>query len=162
MNKEYIYLSNKEVLVSDEAGHLTKRDVESDNMSEMLSLENNLEDINKKIQELEEYIAGREELTKTGKGIILTLPFIFSFVCAAGFSLIEPNATTFDLLTCLSAGLIGTVALDIPVALNMRKGKRIREGKISELATAHKLKAKLEKMLSDVKKNRKSTWNNWD
>lgn len=42
MNKEYVYLSNEEVLVIDENGHATKRNIESDNMHDML-LENDLE-----------------------------------------------------------------------------------------------------------------------
>ena len=48
MNKEYLYLSDKEILVTDEKGHATKRNVESTDMHDVLLLENDLERIDTK------------------------------------------------------------------------------------------------------------------
>lgn len=56
MNKEYIYLSGEELIVADERGHVEKRAVESDNMHDLLLLENDLEEVDSSIEKVNNLI----------------------------------------------------------------------------------------------------------
>ena len=70
MNKEYMILSDNEVLVIDENGHAIKRKIENGNMHDVLLMENDLEKINKTIVSLEKAIHNDEEINENKDGKI--------------------------------------------------------------------------------------------
>lgn len=155
MNKEYIYLSDKEMLVTDEKGISTKRNVEHDNMHDVLVLENELEKINKRVENLEKVIRHNEE-NKSGKikdmMVLLTLNAVLGI-------------TAIDLL-CMGGPLDFPISYTIAVASTIgvmdlkfnqyskENIKIINEVKI-ELLKAYKLKNDLEQRLSKIKEKSK-------
>jgi len=105
MNKEYIYLSDKEILVTDEKGHATKRDIESTDIHNLLLLENDLEKINKKIINEEKEIHRYEEskLPLKEKIFLAAMPFIVGTLIPVFIFINKPNflyiRVTFILVT---------------------------------------------------------------
>ena len=158
MNKEYLYLSDKEILVTDENGHAVKRDIESDNMHEVLLLENDLEKINSGIIQMEEIIHNEEEvkLSIKGKIILATVPFIIpmTFYCLAG--LFDPNLFSNMILTTSVMALFA-ITLDGAFIFVTRHHKEHINGIKSELSTAYQLKEELENNLSNIKDKSKDS-----
>ena len=93
MNKEDLYLSDKEILVTDENGHATKRDIDSKDMHEILLLENDLEIIISKIIKLEKEVDRYDEgkLSIREKTILLLIPFVVGMGIAVPVFINEPN-----------------------------------------------------------------------
>lgn len=65
MNKEYMYISNEEIVITSEDGKLQKRNVEASDMRQLLQTENNLESINVLIDDLESSIYEKEKTKNT-------------------------------------------------------------------------------------------------
>lgn len=159
MNKEYLYLSDRELLVIDENGHATKRNVESVNMHDMLLLENDLEKINKAITELEEKIHKDEEikLTKKEKIIAAMIPFILTMSAYGVTCLIKPS-TPLDIIQTTVEFALGTAILDIAfVVIVIKPYSKNINGIKSELSTAYQLSEELEQRLSNIKEKFKGS-----
>lgn len=156
MNKEYIYLSDKELLVIDENGHATKRNIESDNMHDMLLLENDLEKINNTIIRYEKIIHQDEEakLTKKRKVILAMVPFIIGMSAYGIACLINPSA--FSHIIPVTIGFaMGTAAIDASFILGTIHHSYHINGIKSGLSTAYQLREELEQRLRNVKVNSK-------
>jgi len=158
MNKEYIYLSYKEILVTDEKGHATKRDIEGDNMHEVLLLENDLEQIKSGISNLEKIIDNEEKskLSIKGKIVLATIPFIIPMTgyCIAG--LFNPNLFSNVILTTNMMALFAII-IDGTFIFATRRYKKHINGIKSELSTAYQLKDELEQKLNNLKDKSKDS-----
>lgn len=152
MNKEYIYLSDKEILVTDEKGHATKRDIEGDNMHEVLLLENDLEQINSGISNLEKIIDNEEKskLSIKGKIVLATIPFIIPMTCYCIAGLFNPNLFSKIILTTNAMALFA-IMMDGTFIFATRHHKEHINGIKSELTKAYQLKEELEQKLSNSK-----------
>ena len=158
MNKEYIYLSDKELLVIDEFGHATKRNIESGNMHDVLLLENDLEKINVEINELERILQQDEEskLLKKGKIILAIMPFIIGMSFYGIAALVSP--TLFSDIIAITIGMVlGTIAADIAFIENTKHYSKHINGIKSELSTAYQLREELEQRLSNSKEKSKDS-----
>lgn len=160
MNKEYIYLSSEELVVTDEQGHAKKRIVESDNMHDLLLTENDLEKINNLIKEIEDRIDfdDKNKLNFIQKFFVGTSPFWFTAILVLiGFVHYGPNGlmTSIDYISGLSAGVILSGVIDVPIMLQNKKRKKHYEGLKAELSKAYEIKEGLEKELEESKKKYK-------
>lgn len=159
MNKEYLYLSDKVMLVIDSNGHAVKRDIENNNMHDILLLENDLEKINETITKLEKIINREEEnkLTKKDKIILAMTPFIIGIMSLGVACLFSPSVYSIAIPATIGIAL-GTVTLDIAVyrLINNQYIKQIN-GTKSELSTAYQLKENLEQQLSKLKEKTEET-----
>ena len=166
MNKEYIYLSDKELIVTDEEGHLKKRIIESDNMHDLLLLENRLEKINNLINKINNN-KNKTDLNKKDKIIIYLFP-LFLAIFAITFELIGAsiNNTQFfitDYISLFGFSIIFTGLVDTFIALGEKKIKQENLGRDAKLSKAYEIKESLEKELSKIKeKNTKLTKSNED
>ena len=156
MNKEYVYLSNEEVLVIDENGHATKRNIESDNMHDMLLLENDLEKINETIIRYEKIIHQEEmeEIKKKNKIILAMMPFIVGMSIYGIACLINPSVFSLIIPTTIGIAL-GTAAIDVPFVIGARHHSNHINGIKSGLSTAYQLREELEQRLSNIKEKSK-------
>ena len=156
MNKEYVYLSNEEVLVIDENGHATKRNIESDNMHDMLLLENDLEKINETIIRYEKIIHQEEEikLTKKEKVFFAMLPFIIGMSAYGITCLINPSVFSLIIPTTIGIAL-GTAAIDVSFVVGARLYSNHINCIKSGLLTAYQLREELEQRLSNIKEKSK-------
>lgn len=150
MNKEYLYLSDKELLVIDELGHATKRNVETTNMQDVLLLENSLEEMNERIMELEKRVDQDKEskLTTKGKIIFAMSPFIvgvsvFAMLCLSNF----PG----DSHLIAIGSTLGTCAVVVGAIDSEKQHIRFMNGRKSELEKAYELREDLEQKLSKMK-----------
>ena len=106
MNKEYIYISDNEIIVSDEKGHTTRRSIDVEDINNLLLLENKLEKVNDEIDDSQEKINYRKELLPRlkkgmGKGLLIVsiVTVIFHGACVPisfydaliSFALVEPT-----------------------------------------------------------------------
>ena len=156
MNKEYVYLSDKEVLVIDENGHATKRNIESDNMHDMLLLENDLEKINETIIRYEKIIHQEEEIksTKKDKIILAMMPFIIGMSVYGIVCLINPSV--FSHIIPITIGIaLGTAITDVSFVVSARLYSNHINGIKSGLSTAYQLREELEQRLSNIKEKSK-------
>ena len=156
MNKEYIYLSDKVLLVIDENGHATKRNIEIDNMHDMLLLENDLEKINEIIIRYEKIIHQEEEikLTKKEKVILAMMPFIFGMFAYGIACLI--NSSLFSLIIPVTIGsAFATITIDGAFVVSARHRPKHINGIKSGLSTAYQLKEELEQRLNNIKEKSK-------
>lgn len=156
MNKEYLYLSDKELLVIDEFGHATKRNVENDNMHDMLLLENDLEKINHKISKLEQKIQRDEELKNTTveKIIIALIPFGILWLAYGISGLLAPKLYSY-IIEAIFGITFATVAVDTGFILLTKDHKKHINGIKSELSTAYQLREEINQKLSKIKKESK-------
>ena len=156
MNKEYVYLSNEEVLVIDENGHATKRNIESDNMHDMLLLENDLEKINDTIVKYEKIIHHEEEikLTKKDKIILAMIPFVIGMSVYGIACLINPSVFSYIIPDTIGIAL-GTAAIDVSFVVSTRHHSNHINGIKSGLSTAYQLREELEQRLSNIKEKSK-------
>lgn len=148
MNKEYLYFSDKELLVIDENGHATKRNIENTNMHDMLLLENDLEKINETIIKLEKKIRQDKEskLTKKEKIFLAMIPFI---IVMSAFGIV-----------CLFVDLPISIAIDVAWAIAVLEVSftaitkyyhtRDINGTKNELSTAYQLRENLEQKLNKI------------
>lgn len=160
MNKEYIYLSNKELIVTDEQGHLTKRVIESDNMHDVLMLENNLEKINTLINKIEEANKNEIKLNSKEKFIYYTIPFAFTGVLTAivfGISVINSNPwLTVDYVSMLSSAILVSGAVDIFFVLGEKRMKKEKLGRDAQLSKAYEIKESIEKELCEIREKKEA------
>lgn len=158
MNKEYCYLSNKELLVIDDKGQPIKRNIESTDMHDMLLLENDLEKINNKIIELENIIYKYEKnkVTKMEKITLLSLPFFIAMDEWSMGRLFNPFIYE-NKIPAIIGIVLGTVVLDTAVILSTKERAKHINGTKSELFTAKQLKDDLEKKLSNIKDKSKDS-----
>ncbi len=156
MNKEYVYLSDKELLVIDENGHATKRNIESDNMHDMLLLENDLEKINETIIRYEKIIHQGEEikLTKKEKVFFAMLPFIIGMSAYGIAGLINPSVFLHIIPSTIGLAL-GTAIIDVSFVVTTRHHSHHINGIKSGLSTAYQLREELEQRLSNIKEKSK-------
>ncbi len=159
MNKEYAYLSDKELLVINENGHATKRNVESSNMHDVLLLENDLEKIDETITQLEKLIQHNEEskFSIKGKIIFALITFILGMSIYGIACLGSPSISSYIIPVTLGTAL-STAIVNIPFAVvhtnyQYNKGIKIK----SELSTAYQLREELEQKLSNSKEKSKSS-----
>ena len=156
MNKEYVYLSNEEVLVIDENGHATKRNIESDNMHDMLLLENDLEKINETIIRYEKIIHQEEmeEIKEKNKIILAMMPFIVGMSIYGIACLINPSVFSLIIPTTIGIAL-GTAAIDVSFVVGARLYSNHINCIKSGLLTAYQLREELEQRLSNIKEKSK-------
>ena len=158
MNKEYLYLSDKEILVTDEKGHATKRDIESTDIHNLLLLENDLEKINLGISNLEEIIDNEEKskLSIKGKIVLAAIVFIIPMTGFCIACLSNPNLFSKMILTASSIALFEITFASVYTFFSRYRKKYIN-GIRSELATAYQLKDELEQRLSNIKNKSKDS-----
>ena len=82
MNVEYMKISPETIMVTNERGQFTERDIEYSDLDKGLILENNLEHLNKIIHELEHYVATGHPFDKDSYLANLEIPVFATF--AAG------------------------------------------------------------------------------
>lgn len=159
MNKEYVYLSDKELLVIDENGHATKRNVESDNMHDVLLIENDLEKIDEAITKLKKIIQQSEEseLSTKAKIILAIMPFIVGMSAYGIACLISPTSVIPHLITATLGIALGTAAIDLSFIVSTRYYPKYINGIKSELSTAYELRKELEQRLSNSKEKSKDS-----
>lgn len=148
MNKEYVYLSDKELLVIDEKGNATKRNVENNDIHQVLLIENKLEIINEKISEEEEKINKEKAgmLSKKEKAF----PFIFGTSAYGIACLIEPHVI-HHIIHAMTGIFLGTAITNIAFIIDEKDNHKRMNGIKSELSTAYHMKEELEKKLIDIK-----------
>ena len=164
MNKEYIYINNEEIVVTDENGHATKRAVESDNMHDLLLLENNLEEVNNLINEIEKEETKYGELirfTPLEKVFAYTLPFWLSMAAAglaAGSGFVREHIlmTAEEFAMFPITGVLLTGVVDIGLIFEKKKDKKFTSGREAELSKAYEIKENLEKELIESKVRKES------
>lgn len=156
MNKEYVYLSDKELLVIDKNGHATKRNIESGNMHDMLLLENDLEKINETIIRYEKIIHQEEEIksTKKDKIILAMMPFIIGMSAYGIACLINPSVFSHIIPTTIGIAL-GTTAIDVSFIVSTRHHSNHINSIKNVLLTAYQLREELEQRLSNIKEKYK-------
>ncbi len=162
MNREYIYLSDTEVLVTNEHGHAEKRIIESNDLHQQLLLENNLEEVNNLINKIENELAHEDEIKIgfLGKAFAGTLPFWFTAVlCLADFGISAvsnkpPMAPSYTPI--LISGICASGAIDAMVALGGKRKKKWISGRKTELSKAYEIKESLEKELVEIKEKHKT------
>ena len=73
MNKEYVYISDNEVIITDENGHTTNRSIDGEDIRNLLLLENKLEKVDNIISEAQNKIDIRKKflLNKNKLRVIL-------------------------------------------------------------------------------------------
>ena len=149
MNKEYMILSDNEVLVIDENGHAIKRKIKNDNIHDELLLENDLEKINKTIVNLEKAIHHDEEINENKDGKIGFVIFnLIVMLLAYGIGrLIVPT----DIIYVMIGFAGGIFSLDAAVTVAYRERKKQINGNKKALELAYQLKTELEQKLSDIK-----------
>lgn len=156
MNKEYVYLSDTEILVTDELGNNKKRKIENKNIHEILVLENKLEEINEIIIEFEEIIKKDDKLNLKEKETIIQLiiPFIISIASYGITFLITPSLLSFqNIISIILGATINTITLDIFIIVyRNNKRKYLNEAKYM-LAKANSLREKFEQQLSKLKEH---------
>jgi len=158
MNKEYIYLSDKEILVTDEKGHATKRDIESTDIHNLLLLENDLEKINKKIINEEKEIHRYEEskLPLKEKIFLAAMPFIVGTLIPVCIFINKPNFL-YNVFYCSIGMSIFLAGIEASVMLGTRFSTKHINGVKSELATSYQLKDELEQKLNNLKDKSKNS-----
>lgn len=151
MNKEYVYLSDKELLVIDENGHATKRNIESNNMHDMLLLENDLQKINETIIRYEKIIHqyGKIKLTKGEKVILAMTPFIIG-MSAYGISCLISHSV-LNIIPFTIGMALGTAPIYVSFIVSVRHRSNHINGMKYGLSTAYQLREELEQRLSNVK-----------
>lgn len=149
MNKSYVYLSMDELLVIDEKGNAKKRNFESENLHEILLLENDLEKINAKIEELENIINDYEKhkLTKKESIILYMLPFI-SLMPLSLTALLVSSSLLFPAI--LAIALVSTL-LDLCLVKFSKDNVKINNGKKNELLKAYELRDNFKDKLNEIK-----------
>ena len=149
MNKEYFYLSDKELIVTDTKGHITKRNVESPNMHDVLVLENYLEMLYNKINNLEAIIKNYEQVTlnKKEKVIASIIPFIIGMAAYVFIGIAQPEAFSHVIPTTIGIALC-TATIELGL---LNYNSRHLNGIKCELSTAYQLKEDLEQRLTAVK-----------
>lgn len=154
MNKEYIYLSDNEIIVTDENGHTEKRIVECDDMHELLLLENNLENINNYINKVKDYLNANTDLNLKKASILMFLIFPLGVVIKDfGFHL--ANFSIFDPVTLLVDFGFITIG-GVSTTFEYIKSKKQTLGVKSQLSKAYEIKEKLEKELVHIRTKKQS------
>lgn len=149
MNKEYMILSDNEVLVIDENGHAIKRKIENENMHDMLLLENDLEKINKTIVSLEKAIHNDEEINENKDGKIGFVVFnLIIMLLAYGMGRLFLPTNIIELMIGFAGGIF---SLDVAVTIAYRERRKQINGHKNALKLAYQLKEELEQKLSDIK-----------
>ena len=158
MNKEYLYLSDKEILVTDENGHATKRDIESRDIHDVLLLENDLERIDTKIIKLEKEVHRYEEskLPLKEKIILALVPFVVGLGIAVPVFINEPNFLS-NILYCSIGVAALTAGIEVSFVVGTKYSTKHINGVESELLTAYLLKEELEQRLSNIKDKSKDS-----
>ena len=156
MNREYIYLSDKEVIVSDETGHIEKRNINTSNIHDTMLLENALEELKKRIDELEEgkESTDREKFTFFEKAFAYTVPLLASiFVCSIASFMTGTYFLDSYNIQILSWGCAGTIMLDAGMIMfNIEDKKRQKNAKYFLLRNAYTQKRKIEEKIKEDKK----------
>lgn len=146
MNKEYMYLSDKEMVVTSENGHMQKREIKYDNMPDILLIENKLEEINNLIDNLQMETLKKPKMNRTDMlfsslmtllALMLTVSLANNYIEMSTFEMILPWA--------LSTTLWGYCFF------HYNSKRKVRLGYISKLAKAKEYKVQIEKELSMAK-----------
>lgn len=156
MNKEYMHISNNEIIVTDENGHLTKRVTDSADIQSELELENHLETVNNLIAELENKVSDYDsrKVSKPEK-VLLTASFIFAgIVC-----LIEPIT---ELSTQIGLLIVaGSTSMVMAIsAVASKSNTRMINGAKQQLETAYAIRDNLQKELIETREKTKTENNN--
>lgn len=160
VNKEYIYLSSEELVVTDEQGHAKKRVVESENMHDLLLLENNLEQVNNLINKIEETNKSEIKLNPKEKFVFYTIPFGFTGILCAivfGASVISNNPwLTTEYISMFGSAILVSGGVDVFFALGEKRLKKVRLGREAQLSKAYEIKESIEKELSEIKEKKET------
>lgn len=154
MNKQYVYLSSEEMLIINEDGKLSKRDVESNNMHELLTAENNLERVNAIITVLENSLNQADlfsSYSKKDKIITCLLPLILAAITVGASSLLGSLNLAQVLSTSPMVILIFYAMFGGTFILSEKQKVRMNNGVKKELESAYQLRETYEKKLNLIK-----------
>ena len=84
MNKEFIVLSDGNIAVTNELGHIEKRTY-NDNSQEVLLSENKIEIIDNKLQKLNKELQNQEGVIFLSKKMLITLPILILLISSGMF-----------------------------------------------------------------------------
>lgn len=148
MNKEYMYISNEEIVITSEDGKLQKRNVEASDMRQLLQTENNLESINVLINDLEESIYENEN---TFSSYSLELGMTISGGLMLSVAMFPFGGIPFSIGTFVVTEAIFL----LPCIRRIRKEKIQKQERINglakELEQAYELKESYEKEIELLK-----------
>lgn len=154
MNKEYAYLSNEEIIVTNEKGKMSKKKIESKDIEKELILENYIEKIDKIIDCIQFNLKSEQKnypKTKIKKVLYNLLFFVppiiltFAFMSIVNSSLIHPL-----LLYCLSSAVFALMMPEYS-PIYIRKTKKRIDALQKELEKSEELKKKYENELIKLK-----------
>ena len=169
MNKEYTYLSNEEILVSDEFGHTQIRKIDSTNMHDVLQLEKALEYVTKVINKFEGNMQDESvcKFTLSEKIFAYTMPFWASVIMCAIVSFMT-STPFFDLsnIEILIIGGAATIVFDATTVLfnnSVKKPEKLATYALLNSAYNHKkaIEQRLAKIKSQTKNNQVNINNNY-
>lgn len=151
MNRGYAYLSDEKMLVTDESGNLTKRDVEGNNMHEVLQIENVLEDLAKYIEQVEEKNENEPKLNLPEKTLIYTFPFWFIVLLSGLLALAGYVFAPNEYMSLLVGGGFLTIGNTSLIIYHNKKDKKEKLATFLKLIKAQEIKEELNQRLTEIK-----------
>jgi len=151
MNKEYTYLSDKELLVANEKGHMEKREVQGNDMHEVLQLENVLTELTQYINKVEEKNKNEIKFNLPEKAFAYTAPFLITAFACGLYAIFGHGAPTDEYIGMLSVGGFLTMISDSWNIYHKQKDKKIKSAVFLRLIKAQELKDEIEERLSEIK-----------
>lgn len=157
MNKEFIILSDSNIAVTDESGHISKREY-NNNPQEILLTENKIEIIDNKLEQLKKDLHYQKYITFWTKQMLKLQPILLLLISSGMFiygGVTSPN----DFLTYAifngTRGLVYGTAICGIASIYYGITKTIYKKKVnkttSEIAISKKAKDNYEKKLLDIK-----------
>lgn len=157
MNKEYMVLTDGNVAVTNENGHISKRPL-ADNFEEILLSENKIEVVDNKLQKLKKDLHDQEGVVFLSKWMLIAQPILLLLISGGMFiygGLTSPNDFITYALYNGVKGLVygtvicGTAATYFGIVKPIYK-KKVSKTK-SEITIAKNLKENYEKELADIR-----------
>ena len=156
MNKEYMHLSDNDVIITNEEGRIVKRNFDNNiNVNKFLLNENKLEIIGKKLEYLEYELDGNKKIVWFCKKMCQVQPLIILITSLLGFLSggIATSFALYGLLCSIIGGIVGTIISSAGIIYLMisksKANKKILAIK-SSIEELEKLKEKTKKELKEL------------
>lgn len=155
MNKEYMYLSDSDVIITNEEGRIVKRNFDNSvNVNKFLLNENKLEIISKELENLEYELDGNKKTVWFCKKMCQVQPFMILIISLLVFLTggIATSFASYGLLSLMIGGIVGTIVSSVGIIylmISKSKAKKKIPAIKASIEELEKLKEKTKEELKE-------------
>lgn len=154
MNKEYMHLSDSDLVITNENGNIVKRSFDNSvNVDKFLLNENKLEIMNEEIERLEYELDGNKKTIWFCKKMCQVQPLIILTMSLIGFLSggIATSFASYGLLSLMIGGIVGTIVSSVGIIYFMISKSKANKKILAIKASIEELEKLKEKTKEELK-----------